>query len=90
VARKLFVVAVLILAASAGALGFQVLTYLKAGVWPIVSVQSVSEALFGPIPVIGSTGVGAAVRWFGALPVTVTGVALAYLVFLSSDLLRRR
>ena len=89
-ARKLFVAAIFLLAASLGVLGFQVLYYLKLGVWQSVPVQIVWDAVAGPLPSIRWAPLGAAGRWLGALPVTVMGVALAYLVFLASDMLRRR
>ncbi len=90
-ARKLFVLAILLLAITLGVLGFQTLQYLKVGDWPSVSVAFVWDSLFGATP--GLTHwlpFNRVWHWLGGLPVTLAGVATAYLAFLASDLLRAR
>lgn len=90
-ARRLFVLAVLLLAGSIGVLGFQFLRYLQIGDWPSVSVEFVWQALFGGMPGVARwlpfDGVW---HWLGGLPVAVAGAAASYLAFLASDILRLR
>lgn len=90
-ARKLFVFAILLLACSIGVFGFQILQYLRAGDWPGVSVEFVWETLFGTMPWLARWLPFAAVwHWLGGVPITVAGLAAAYLAFLASDILRLR
>ena len=90
-ARKLFVLGILLLAASIGVLGFQVLQYLKVGDWPSVSVVFVWGSVFGAMPGVARWLPFETVwDWLGGLPVTVAGVAASYLAFLASDILRAR
>lgn len=86
-ARKLFILAIFLLACSIGVFGFQILQYLRVGDWQGVSVQFVLRALFGPVswlPFDPAWG------WVADIPVTVAGIAAAYLAFLASDTLRLR
>jgi hypothetical protein len=90
-ARKLFVVGILLLAASLGVLGLQFLQYLKVGDWPSVSLEFVWESVFGAMPAVARWLPFETVwRWLGGLPVTAAGVAASYLAFLASDILRAR
>jgi hypothetical protein len=89
-ARKLFVLGILLLAASLGVLGFQFLQYLKIGDWPSVSVAFVLDSVFGAMPVARWLPFETVWRWLGGLPVTAAGVAASYLAFLASDILRAR
>jgi hypothetical protein len=80
VARRLFVLGILLLAASIGVLGFQTLQYLKIGDWPSVSIEFVWESLFGTMSGVARwfpfSGIW---QWLGGLPVTVAGLAASYL-----------
>jgi hypothetical protein len=89
-ARKLFVLALFLLAATIGVLGFQVFYYLKVGTWQSVPVQEVWDTLFGTLPIAQWAPLHGVWHWLGGLPVTVAGITAAYLVFLASDTLRRR
>lgn len=90
-ARKLFVLAILLLAGSIGVVGFQTLQYLRVGDWPGVSVGFVWDALFGAMPGIARwLPFDGAWHWLGGVPVAVAGLAASYLAFLASDILRLR
>jgi hypothetical protein len=89
--RKLFVLAILLLAVTIGVFGFQTLQYLKVGEWPSVSIEFVWESLFGTMSNAARwLPLSAVWHWLGGLPVTVAGLVVSYLVFLASDLLRLR
>jgi hypothetical protein len=89
-ARKLFVLALFLLAGSVGVLGFQALYLWRIGSWPSVPVAFVWDSLLGTSSVGQWLPFHQAGRWLGGLPVTAAGIVLAYLVFLASDTLRRR
>ena len=89
-ARKLFVLALLLLAGSIGVLGFQVLYFVRVGAWQSVPIGDVWNSLFGKISMAQWLPFQSAWQWLGGVPVTVVGVTAAYLVFLASDTLRRR
>jgi hypothetical protein len=90
-ARKLYVLAILLLAGSIGVLGFQSLRYLDDGLWPSVSVAFVWDSLFGPTPwATNWLPLGQFWHWIGGWPITVAGICAAYLAFLASDILRVR
>lgn len=89
-ARKLFILAIFLMAGSIGVLGYQVGAYLIEGGWPAVSLQFIWVTLFGPIPNTQWMSLGRVWGWFGAVPVTVAGVVAAYALFLISDTLRQR
>jgi hypothetical protein len=90
VARKLFLLAILLAAGSVGVFGFQLISYLKSGEWPIVPLVYVWDHLVGQVALARWLPFHGAWEWLGGVPVTIAGVALAYLVFLASDTLRRR
>ena len=89
-ARKLFVLAVLIAAGSVGAFGFQLISYLEKGAWPSVPVGYVWEHLVGSPSIVQRLPLQPAWHWLGGVPVTILGLSASYLVFLASDILRRR
>lgn len=80
-ARKIFVVAMLLTACAIGVVGYQIGAYWIEGSWPSVPVRVVWEALFAT-----ENGGG----WLGGLPVSATLLVLAYLLYLISDQLRLR
>jgi hypothetical protein len=88
-ARKLYVLAVLIAAAAIGVLGFQALYFLLRGTWPGVPVALLWQTFFGPMPDSSSATFGWLLAWLGGVPLAAAGMALAYATFLASDSLRR-
>ena len=84
-ARKLFVLAVFLVAGSIGVVGFQVLDYLIGGTWPAVPLQ-----VFGVLPGAQWLPSGPVWRWLGGVPVSLAGMIVGYFVFLASDTLRQR
>ena len=89
-ARKLFVLAVLLVAGSIGVLGYQVLDYWLEGGWPPVPLQSVWDSAFAALPGARFLPGGDIWRWLGGVPVSAAGIVAAYVAFLASDSLRRR
>ena len=89
-ARKLFVVAILLLAVALGVFGYQTLQYLKAGNWPSVSIHLVWGSLFGATSITSWLPFHAIWPWVAQLPLTLAIIAASYLTFLASDLLRAR
>jgi hypothetical protein len=89
-ARKLYILAIFLVAIAIGVFGFQALHYWIAGSWPTVPVRLVWEALFGPMPDTQWMSLGRIWNWLGDLPIVAAGAALAYASFLASDTLRRR
>ncbi len=49
-ARKLFILATILLAGSVGVFGYQFFDYLIVGSWPAVSMQFIVVSLFGAMP----------------------------------------
>lgn len=84
-ARKLFVLAIFLVAGSIGVVGFQVFYYLIGGTWRAVPLQ-----VFGVLPGAQWLPSGPLWRWLGGVPVSLAGLVLGYLVFLVSDTLRQR
>ena len=89
-ARKLFVLAILLAAGSVGVCGFQLLSYLKTGGWPTVPLGFLWDHVIGHIAFARRLPFQGAWEWLSTVPTTIAGIALAYLVFLWSDTLRRR
>ncbi len=89
-ARKLFVLAIFLTAASIGVLGFQLFSYLKSGAWPVVPMGYVWDQLFGSTALARWLPLPRVWEWLGGVPVTIAGITAAYLVLLASDTLRRR
>lgn len=88
-ARRFFILAMILLAGSIGVLGYQFFDYLIDGSWPAVPIHFILVSLFGNMPDIRWTSLDHVLSWLGEVPVSVAGMILAYMVFLLSDTLRR-
>jgi hypothetical protein len=89
-ARKLFTLAVFLMAGSIGVIGYQIGYFLLRGSWPHVVLQAMWVPLFGPIPDTQWLELGRVWNWVGDLPIAAAGIAAAYTAFLISDTLRQR
>ena len=89
-ARKLFILAIFLMACSIGVLGYQVWYFLLQGNWPAVPLQAVWVPLFGPVPNTQWMALGRIWGWFAGVPTAAAGIAAAYAAFLLSDTLRQR
>jgi hypothetical protein len=89
-ARKLLVLATILLAASVGVLGFQIVDYWIDGSWPPVSLHFVWNAMFGPFQNSDWLSLGLVWNALGTVPVVAAGMLIAYGTYLLSDTLRRR
>jgi hypothetical protein len=88
-ARRLFILAMILLAGSIGVLGYQFFDYLIDGSWPAVPVHFIVASLFGDMPDVHWMSINHVLSWLGEVPVSVAGMILAYMTFLLSDTLRR-
>jgi hypothetical protein len=90
VARRLFVLAMLLTACAVGVFGYQIGYYWIIGNWPAVPVRVVWEGLFTMGAGDIATRFGRVAAWVGSIPVSAALLAMAYLAYLTSDQLRLR
>jgi hypothetical protein len=83
-ARKIFVVAMLLTACAVGVVGYQIGSHWIEGTWPSVPVRVVWEGLF-ELESRGGRGGS-----LGGLPASGTLLVLAYVLYFISDQLRLR
>jgi hypothetical protein len=89
-ARKLFVLGVLVMASASGVLGYQALTYYFYDNWPAVSCAYIVTTAFGKFPEASWHWANEALIQIGRLPVSIIGFAISFLLLLVSDVLRGR
>lgn len=80
-ARKLYVLAIYLMAASIGVIGYQVGDYLIDGTWPSVPIQVTWLTFVGPVSGFRQPALERLWHWFGNLPAVAVSMVLAYVFF---------
>ena len=89
-ARKLFVLAMLLTACAVGVFGYQIGYFWIIGHWPAVPVRVVWLALFAPDSGSGAAASDRVAGWVGGVPISLALLVLAYVAYVISDQLRLR
>jgi hypothetical protein len=88
-ARKFFILAIFLMAGSAGVLGYQVGNYLIVETWPAVPLHILWTTFFGVMSESQRMPLGWVWARLGAVPLMVAGIVVAFVCFLISDTLRQ-